>query len=163
MSTAVGSSSCAWTCEHGGCEPPFNRKEITGTHELSCVPVAVPVRGAGCIRRSRSRLAPTTSCCPREGRGLHLSRSMRCIMSTIGCCCPREGRGLHLVRIALLLEMASCCCPREGRGLHLAYGGIINIEAVVVAVPVRGAGCIGKRIQTCISIFGGSSQPVNIV
>ena len=50
MSTAVGSSSCAWTCEHGGCEPPFNRKEITGTHEFSCVPVAVPVRGAGCIQ-----------------------------------------------------------------------------------------------------------------
>ena len=72
MSTAVGSSSCAWTCEHGGCEPPFNRKEITGTHEFSCVPVAVPVRGAGCILESYCCLnGRRIGCCPREGRGLH--------------------------------------------------------------------------------------------
>ena len=32
-----------------------------------------------------------------------------------------------------------------------------------VAVPVRGAGCISKRIQTRISIFAGSSQLVSVV
>ena len=32
-----------------------------------------------------------------------------------------------------------------------------------VAVPVRGAGCISKRIQTRISIFVGSSQLVSVV
>ncbi len=32
-----------------------------------------------------------------------------------------------------------------------------------VAVPVRGAGCISKRIQNRISIFVGSSQPVSVV
>ena len=54
------------------------------------------------------------------------------------------------------------CCPREGRGLHPVTSPSLR-KSFSVAVPVRGAGCIGKRIQTRISIFGGSSQPVNIV
>ena len=54
------------------------------------------------------------------------------------------------------------CCPREGHGLHLQ---IIDDwqSRIGVAVPVRGAGCICKRIQTRISIFVGSSQPVSVV
>ena len=36
-------------------------------------------------------------------------------------------------------------------------------DFLIVAVPVRGAGCISKRIQTRISIFVGSSQLVSVV
>ena len=54
------------------------------------------------------------------------------------------------------------CCPREGCGLHREK---MEHEKALkgVAVPVRGAGCISKRVQTRISIFVGSSQLVSVV
>ena len=52
--------------------------------------------------------------------------------------------------------------PVRGAGCIDYYKMYMSVEDIV-AVPVRGAGCIGKRIQTRISIFVGSSQPVSVV
>ena len=100
--------------------------------------VAVPVRGAGCI-----------------------SILLRMIWWLL-CYCPREGCGLHLLTFGQWGYLRMSCCPREGCGLHLSRGAGL-VPAPLVAVPVRGAGCISKRVQTRISIFVGSSQPVSVV
>ena len=49
------------------------------------------------------------------------------------------------------------------RGAGCIRSGCPFTKLDEVAVPVRGAGCISKRIQTRISIFVGSSQPVSVV
>ena len=49
-------------------------KDFPG-HQCGLVWVAVPVRGAGCISSGNFATLYFDSCCPREGCGLHHTRS----------------------------------------------------------------------------------------
>ena len=58
------------------------------------------------------------SCCPREGRGLHLSRAAGGAAVQGGVAVPVRGAGCILLGIVLQKKEVTSCCPREGRGLH---------------------------------------------
>ena len=80
-------------------------------------------------------------CRPLAGRGLcrHCGRRRRpCPLD----CRPREGRGLCL-RNGDGKNGVGYCRPREGRGLCL-YRSVDSESDVIVAVPLRGVGCVVK-------------------
>ena len=153
--------------------PFFRPREGCGLHHIIAAQSALPRRsccpreGHGLHRKGDQPMINTIlGCCPREGYGLHPSgtsgnaaasvavpvRGAGCIVKLKVTDRPKPERffvpvrGTGCITRPLTRSQSTWgCCPREGHGLHHDIT-LSRICRNLVAVPVRGAGCIRPQL-----------------